>query len=226
MGGLAAILSKSRGFNDVASVFTTHATLLGRYLCAGSGVDFYSHVRHFNIDEEAGKRGIYHRYCVERGAAHSAAVFTTVSHITAFEAEHLLGRRPDGVLPNGLLVSQRRKGMTRIQSKSVIRDFIHGHFSGHCDFDLEETLFFFTAGRFEFRNKGVDMLIESLARLNARLKEEGSRKTVVCFIIMPANTSSYNVEALKGQALSRKLKEASEEMGSDIGRRLYEKAIQ
>jgi len=88
---------------DVATCFTTHATLLGRYLCAGS-VDFYNNLSHFDVDYEAGKRGIYHRYCIERAAAHSADVFTTVSHITAYESEHLLKRKPDGVTPNGLNV--------------------------------------------------------------------------------------------------------------------------
>ncbi|KAJ7575943.1 glycogen synthase-domain-containing protein [Mycena floridula] len=65
---------------DVTTVFTTHAMLL------------------------AGKRGIYHRYCIERSAAHCADVFTTVSHITAYEAENLLKRKPDGVVPSGLNV--------------------------------------------------------------------------------------------------------------------------
>jgi len=48
----------------------------------------------FNIDKEAGDRGIYHRYCIERAAAHCAHVFTTVSEITGFESEHLLKRKP------------------------------------------------------------------------------------------------------------------------------------
>lgn len=78
---------------DITTIFTTHATLLGRYLCAGS-VDFYNNLRDFDVDQEAGKRGIYHRYCIERGAAHCSDVFTTVSHITAYESEHLLKRKP------------------------------------------------------------------------------------------------------------------------------------
>lgn len=78
---------------DVCTIFTTHATLLGRYLCAGS-VDFYNNLSSFDVDEEAGKRGIYHRYCIERSASHCADVFTTVSHITAYESEHLLKRKP------------------------------------------------------------------------------------------------------------------------------------
>lgn len=51
-----------------------------------------------------------------------------------------------------------------VQAKEKINDFIRGHFYGHYDFDLENTVYLFTAGRYEFRNKGVDMFIESLAR--------------------------------------------------------------
>jgi glycogen(starch) synthase len=100
------LLIKKRNI-DVATIFTTHATLLGRYLCAGS-VDFYNSLHRFDVDYEAGRRQIYHRYCVERGAAHCSDVFTTVSHITAYEAENLLKKKADGVLPNGLNVVKFR----------------------------------------------------------------------------------------------------------------------
>lgn len=92
LAGAGLILIRKRSLN-LATIFTTHATLLGRYLCAGD-VDFYNNLKYFDVDAEAGKRGIYHRYCIERAAAHCADVFTTVSHITAYEAEHLLKRKP------------------------------------------------------------------------------------------------------------------------------------
>jgi glycogen(starch) synthase len=95
LAGVALVLIRKRALN-VSTIFTTHATLLGRYLCAGD-VDFYNNLKFFDVDAEAGKRGIYHRYCIERAAAHCADVFTTVSHITAYEAEWLLKRKP-GIL--------------------------------------------------------------------------------------------------------------------------------
>ncbi|KAG0092098.1 glycogen synthase isoform 1 [Podila epicladia] len=166
LAGVGIALCRKRHI-DVTTIFTTHATLLGRYLCAGS-VDFYNNLRNFDVDHEAGKRGIYHRYCIERAATHCCDVFTTVSHITAYEAEHLLKRKPDGVLPNGLNVV-KFSAMHEFQnlhavSKDKIHDFVRGHFYGHYDFDLENTLYFFTAGRYEYRNKGLDMFIESLQR--------------------------------------------------------------
>lgn len=42
MAGIGLILCRLRGL-DVATIFTTHATLLGRYLCAGQ-TDFYNNL--------------------------------------------------------------------------------------------------------------------------------------------------------------------------------------
>ncbi|KAI9302956.1 glycogen synthase [Cunninghamella echinulata] len=225
--GVAIPLMKKRKI-DATTIFTTHATLLGRYLCAGS-TDFYNNLQHFDVDAEAGKRGIYHRYCIERGAAHCSDVFTTVSHITAYECEHLLKRKPDGVLPNGLNVV-KFSAMHEFQNlhainKEKINEFVRGHFYGHYDFDLDDTIYLFTAGRYEYRNKGVDMFIESLARLNDRLKAAKSKTTVVAFIIMPAATHSYNVEALKGQAVTKQLQNTVKEIQDRIGKRVYESAL-
>lgn len=108
-------------------------------------------------------------------------------------------------------------------SKNKINEFIKGHFYGHYDFDLENTLYFFTAGRYEYRNKGVDMFIEALARLNHRLQASGSKMTVVAFIIMPAATHSYTIEALKGQAVTKQLRDTVEQIQTRIGEKLFER---
>ena len=79
MSGIGLIMLRLWRTN-VATVFTTHATLLGRHLCAGA-MDFYNYLQHFNVDVEAGKRKIYHRYCLERAAAHLAHIFTTVRYV-------------------------------------------------------------------------------------------------------------------------------------------------
>ncbi|KAJ3374300.1 glycogen synthase isoform 1 [Allomyces arbusculus] len=224
--GVALPLIRHRQL-DIATIFTTHATLLGRYLCAGS-VDFYNNMRNFDVDAESGRRGIYHRYCIERGAAHSSQVFTTVSQITAFESEHLLKRKPDGVVPNGLNVV-KFAAVHEFQNlhaiaKEKINNFVRGHFYGHLDFDLDKTLYFFTAGRFEFRNKGVDMYLEALGRLNDRLKASNSKVTIVAFVIMPASTQSFTVEALKGHAVTKQLRDTVADIQKKIGERVFEAA--
>jgi len=88
----------------------------------------------FSVDEEAGKRQIYHRYCMERAATHLAHIFTTVSDITGFEAEHLLKRKPDIITPNGLNV-KKFAALHEFQnlhaiSKEKIHEFVRGHFYG------------------------------------------------------------------------------------------------
>lgn len=107
------------------------------------------------------------------------------------------------------------------------------------DFDLDNILYFFTAGRYEFRNKGIDMYLEALSSkihkyigfhhcnpgLNKRLQHVNSPVTVVAFIIMPAHTNNYNVEALKGQALNKQLKDAVNQITQNIGKRVFDCAL-
>ncbi|KAI6214650.1 Glycogen [starch] synthase [Aphelenchoides besseyi] len=159
---------------NVATVFTTHATLLGRHLCA-AGADLYNNLEKFDVDHEAGEKQIYHRYCLERAGCSMAHVFTTVSEITGLEAEFLLKRKPEVLTPNGLNVVKfaalHEFQNLHAQSKEKIHDFIRGHFYGHLNFDLDKTLYAFTAGRYEFSNKGGDFFIQSLARLNYMLQK-------------------------------------------------------
>jgi glycogen(starch) synthase len=212
----------------IGSIFTTHATLIGRYLCAGQA-DFYHTMKFVNSDAEAATRGIYNRHIMEKRAAHDASVFTTVSDITAEEAEHLLHRRPDLVLPNGMHVEQfpvlHEFQNLHAKYKSRIHRFVRGHFFGNMDFDLDNTLYFFMGGRYEFQNKGIDMYIESLHLLNQRLKREGSSITIVAFIIAPSTTNGYNVETLKRQNMCRQLEETCELIRQRIGERLFDTAV-
>lgn len=220
--GLIAIRTKHV---DVATVFTTHATLLGRYLCAGN-TDFYNNLSTFSVDEEAGKRQIYHRYCMERAASHLTHVFTTVSEITGYESEHLLKRKADIITPNGLNVIKfsalHEFQNLHARAKDKIHEFVRGHFYGHYDFDLDKTLYFFTAGRYEYTNKGADIFIEALARLNHYLKSAHSDVTVVAFLIFPAKTNNFNVESLRGHAVTKSLRDTINEIQSKMSKRMYE----
>ncbi|XP_008579702.1 PREDICTED: glycogen [starch] synthase, liver [Galeopterus variegatus] len=222
--GIGLVLSRARKL-PIATIFTTHATLLGRYLCAAN-IDFYNHLDKFDIDKEAGERQIYHRYCMERASVHCAHVFTTVSEITAMEAEHMLKRKPDVVTPNGLNV-KKFSAVHEFQNlhamyKARIQDFVRGHFYGHLDFDLEKTLFLFIAGRYEFSNKGADIFLESLSRLNFLLRMHKNDITVVVFFIMPAKTNNFNVETLKGQAVRKQLWDIAHSVKEKFGKKLYD----
>lgn len=208
-------------------VFTTHATLLGRYLAMHNPV-FYDHLPFFDAEKEAKHFNVDAQFRLERAAAHGAHVFTTVSDVTAMECKHLLGRDPDMLLPNGLNI-QRFAALHEFQNlhneyKEKIHEFTIGHFFPSYDFDLDKTLYLFTSGRYEYRNKGMDLFIESLARLNHRLKQVGTDITVVSFIVTRAPFKSINVSALQSSAMLSEFHTAVESLKNQIGRGLFNAA--
>ena len=211
----------------VATVFTTHATLLGRYL-AGDNPDFYNHLPFLNPEFEARKYQIYSRYQIEKAAAHAATVFTTVSEVTSYEAEKLLGRLPEEILPNGLnlhrfAATHEFQNLHR-QYKERIHEFVAAHFFPCYTFDLDNTVYMVTSGRYEFGNKGMDLFIEALWRLNQRLKYVPNHPTVVAFIITKAPVKHVNIGALQSQTAFAELKRTCRNVQEEIGQKLFKGA--
>jgi glycogen(starch) synthase len=210
-----------------ATVFTTHATLLGRYLAMHDN-RFYDHLPYYEPGREASKFNVEAQYNFERAAAHGSHVFSTVSDVTAEECKHLLGRPVDIVLPNGLNI-ERFAAVHEFQNlhreyKERIHEFTIGHFFPSYKFDLENTLYFFTSGRYEYRNKGMDLTLEALARLNWRLKEIGSPVTVVFFLVTRAPVRSINVGALQSSAMLKEFRAATEAIKEKMGEGLFRAA--
>ena len=208
-------------------VFTTHATQLGRFLAMNDGY-FYDHLSHYDHQRESSRFNVQPQHRIERAASHGAHVFTTVSDVTAAECRHLLGRNVDIVLPNGLniqrfAVHHEFQNLHR-QYKQQIHRFTMGHFFPSYHFDLDKTLYFFTAGRYEVRNKGMDLTIEALARLNHLLGHTGSDMTVVAFIITQRPVRSINVTALQSKAMLEELHTVAEAIKDQIGDRLFKAA--
>ncbi len=226
MAGLAIPMIRRRGLG-VATVFTTHATILGRYL-ASSREDFYDHLRRFDHDAEARNFNIAAQHKIERACAHGSHVFTTVSTITAEECDALLGRPVDVVLPNGLTVGMYNAGheQQRLHGeyKEVIHKFTMGHFFPSYSFDLDRTLYFFTSGRFEPRNKGFDVCLEAMARLNARLKAANLGKTAVFFIVTRRPTRSINPLAMEKRGVLNELNEICNKIAQGVQQRLFYRA--
>ena len=211
-----------------ATVFTTHATVLGRFL-AMSGRGYYGKLPHYDPDREAAAFNVEPQYRLERAAAHGAHVFTTVSDLTAQECQCLLGRRPDGLVPNGLNI-RRFEALHELQNlhriyKEKIHEFTVGHFFPSYSFDLDRTLYLFTSGRYEPRNKGMDVTIEALARLNHRLQQEATPVTVVAFIITNRPVNSINVTALNSRAILEEFRTATAKIGRQVGRKLFAAAV-
>ncbi len=220
---VAVPLLKFRGVGP-ATIFTTHATLVGRSLSAANA-DLYEILPTVNPERVAAEHGILHRHLIERAAAQAADVFTTVSDITGLETEQFLGRRPDCLLPNGLNVERfaapHEFQNLHQQGKEQIHKFVMGHFFPSYTFDLANTLYLFTAGRYEYRNKGFGVFIEALYELNRRLKADPGGVTVVAFLVTRANYRGLNVETLNRQAMFNELRSVCLSVKEEMGRRLF-----
>lgn len=222
-GGLALPILKKREA-DVPTVFTTHATLVGRSLSAAN-IDLYENLTVYDPEKVAAEHGILPRHLIEQACAQHVDVFTTVSDITAQESQHFLGRYPDVLLPNGLNVERfaapHEFQVMHREAKERIHEFVMGHFFPSYTFDLDKTLYVFSAGRYEYRNKGFDVFIDSLYELNRRLKAEPTGMTVVAFIVTKATFRGLNVQVLNRQAMFHELHENCDRITRDMGRTLF-----
>lgn len=205
-------------------IFTTHATLLGRYL-AMNDPNFYDNLTIYDWIKEATHFNILANVSIERAAAHGSHIFSTVSHITGNECEYLLGRKPDVILPNGLSIA-RFEALHEFQNmhkdfKDKINEFVMGHFFQSYSFDLDKTLYFFTSGRFEYYNKGYDVTLEALARLNWMLKEQNIDVTIVTFLITRNPFRSINSNVLESRALLEEIRRNCEVIQNEISRKYF-----
>lgn len=213
-----------RNMLPISTVFTTHATMLGRYLAMNDQY-FYEHLSHYNWEVEAKNFNIETQVKIERAAAHGSHVFTTVSEVTARECLALLGRNPDVILPNGLNI-QRFTASHEFQNlhleyKEKIHEFVMGHFFQSYSFDLDKTLYFFTSGRYEYKNKGFDLTLEALARLNWKMQEAGMETTVVMFFITKQPYHSMNPQVLQSRAMMEEIRQTCEAIKDQLGERLF-----
>ena len=219
-----AIADLRREEVPVRLIFTTHATVLGRYL-AMNNVAFYDHLPFLNWEDEAKNFNIDAVTRLERACAHGSHVFTTVSEVTGRECLHLLGRNPDHILPNGFNV-ERFSVLHEVHNvhqkyKEMIHRFVMGHFFQSYTFDLDQTLFFFTSGRYEYQNKGYDMTLEALARLNWKLKSENSKETVVMFIITKRPSHSINPDILNSRVVLEEIERNCDSIVEQIKEQLF-----
>jgi glycogen(starch) synthase len=223
MAGLP-ILDIKKEKMPVKTIFTTHATQLGRHLAINSPM-FYAHLPFFKWEDEAGKFGIQSEAQIEFSCAQNANLLTTVSEVTARECKHLLRRKPEVILPNGLNI-ERFEALHEFQNlhvkyKEEIHQFVMSHFFHSYSFDLNKTIYLFTAGRYEYRNKGFDLTLEALVRLNQRLKKEKSDLTVVMFFVTKRDFTSIKPEVLQAKAMMQEISQTCEAIQNQIGKRLF-----
>lgn len=223
MAGLP-ILDMKRDKMPVKTVFTTHATQLGRHLAINSPM-FYAHLPFFKWEDEAKKFGIETEARIEFMCAKNADVLTTVSEVTARECKHLLKRKPEFIFPNGLNI-ERFEVLFEFQNlhaihKDKIHQFVMGHFFHSYTFDLDKTMYFFTSGRYEYKNKGFDLTLEALHRLNKKLKAENADVTVVMFFVTKRDFHSIKPEVLQSRAIMEEIRQTCEAIKEQVGKRLF-----
>lgn len=219
-----AIPSLRREGANVRITFTTHATLLGRYVAMNDPY-FYDHLPFIDWAKEADHFNARPQVEIERACAHGAHVFTTVSDVTRNECIQLLGRNPDLLVPNGLNV-ERFTALHEFQNlhklyKDKINQFTIGHFFQSYSFNLDNTLYFFTSGRYEYKNKGFDLTTEALARLNWKIRLAGLDVTVVMFYITKRPITTMDAEALQSRALLEELRTTVEQIKEEVGENLF-----
>ncbi|MDD6780677.1 MAG: glycogen/starch synthase [Prevotellaceae bacterium] len=182
MTGLGLLYINNR-LPQIATIFTTHATSIGRSI-AGNMKPLYDYLFAYNGDQMAMELNMQSKHSIEKQTAMHVDCFTTVSDITAKECLELIGKPVDCVLPNGFedgfvpgsaaIFSRKRKAARR--KLLGVANALLGE-----DLD-DDTLIVSTSGRYEFRNKGVDVYIESMNRL---LRDKDLKKKVVAFIEVP-----------------------------------------
>ena len=181
MCGLGALYIKSH-LPQIGTVFTTHATSIGRSI-AGNQKPLYDYLFAYNGDQMAGELNMQSKHSIEKQTAHHVDCFTTVSDITANECKELLDKPVDVVLPNGFDNSFVPKGAVFNSKRKAARKRLLEVANALLGESLDDnTLIVSTSGRYEFRNKGIDVFVEAMNRL---LRDRELKKKVVAFIEVP-----------------------------------------
>ena len=181
MCGLGALYINNK-LPQVGTVFTTHATSIGRSI-AGNQKPLYDYLFAYNGDQMAEELNMQSKHSIEKQAALHVDCFTTVSDITANECQELLDKPVDVVLPNGFdnsfvpkpAVFARKRRAARRRLLDVANALLGEQLN-------DDVLIVSTSGRYEFRNKGIDVFVEAMNRL---LRDRDLKKKVLAFIEVP-----------------------------------------
>lgn len=165
----------------IATVFTTHATSIGRSIC-GNGKPLYDYLKGYNGDQMARELNMESKHSLEKAAAHAADCFTTVSDITAVECEQLLDIKPAVVTPNGFeknfVPARTRFDAARQQARANLLGVARALTGKQLD---DDTFIVATSGRCEYRNKGIDVFLDSINALRGR-----TQSRVLALVMVPA----------------------------------------
>lgn len=182
MLGMGALYVKKQ-LPAIATLFTTHATSIGRSI-AGNDKALYAYMDGYNGDQMAKELNMGAKHSLEKQTAHYVDCFTTVSDITACECKQLLNKKPDIVTPNGFERNFVPEGQEYLDKRAEARSTLIGAAEKLLGCPISpDALLVSTSGRYEYRNKGIDVFIEAMNRVrtSGQLQRE-----VVAFIMVPA----------------------------------------
>ena len=182
MTGLGALYIRKH-VPQIATIFTTHATSIGRSI-AGNNKPLYDYLTAYNGNQMAAELNMQSKHSIERQTAHYVDCFTTVSQVTARECEVLLERPADVVLMNGFESDFVPKGaqFTAARRKARAKIFqVAEQLTGNKM--PEDTMIVTTSGRYEFKNKGIDVFLNTLNLLN---KREDLSRPILALVEVPA----------------------------------------
>ena len=167
----------------IATLFTIHATSIGRSI-AGNNKALYAYMEGYNGDQMAKELNMEAKHSLEKQTAHYVDCFTTVSDITALECKQLLDKAPDIVTPNGFEPNFVPEGKEYTKKRAEARQTLINVAEKLLGCSISpEALLVSTSGRYEYRNKGIDVFIEAMNRV----RNSGElQREVVAFIMVPA----------------------------------------
>ncbi len=190
----SGILYLKKHCPQIATAFTTHASVLGRCL-AGNNMSLYSSLQYYEGENIANQFNMRAKYSMEKLSALNADVFTTVSEITNNECKQFFKKSADVITPNGFendfvpqaneykeISNNARKKIIEIAQKLTSTTI------------SQDAFLIINSGRYEFKNKGIDVFIKALGEVNKSKIE----KDVVAVIAVPA----YNVDSQKDAILN------------------------
>lgn len=166
----------------IATLFTTHATSIGRSI-AGNNLPLYDHLKEYNGDQMARQLNMVAKHSIEKAAAKNVDCFTTVSEITARECAQFLERQPEVVTPNGFEKDFIPKGNAHVQARKRARKVLLAVAEKTVGYTLHrDALLIGISGRYEYKNKGIDVFIEAMHHLRTMPE---LTKDVIAFIMVP-----------------------------------------
>lgn len=179
----SGILYLKKQCPQIATAFTTHATVLGRCL-SGNGMPLYSALESYNADSLAMQFGVRAKQSLEKLSAQNADVFTTVSEITNRECSRFLGKSADVITPNGfendMVPKDEKQKEIRLRVRRKLTDITERLYGEKIS---DDALFVINSGRYEFFNKGTDLFIEAMGELNKQQPE----KEILAVVAVPTH---------------------------------------